>query len=220
MASPHVAGAATLALAANPQLSADELRALLMLTSHDFNAASTCVSAWPSCGVGIVNAANMARAAVALKAYRTVVEFYNPDYGHYFRTGDRDEPALVESGAVGNWKKTEDHFVAWRDASSGAVPVCRMYNAAFRSHFYTANMADCDWLRQNTDWKFESIAFYAKLPVGGACPAGSRAVHRFYNNRQAANDGNHRFVTSREAFEAKLRAQGWTYEGVAFCAAA
>lgn len=160
----------------------------------------------------------MARAAVALKAYRTVVEFYNPDYGHYFRTGDRDEPALVESGAVGNWKKTEDHFVAWRDASSGAVPVCRMYNAAFRSHFYTANIA--------------TVTGCARTPTGSSnpsrstpscrcgAPAGSRAWHRFDNNRQAANDGNHRFVTSREAFEAKLRAQGWTYEGVAFCAAA
>jgi serine protease len=219
MAAPHIAGIASLALAANPNLSAHELTALLLLTSHDFNTSSTCATAWPSCGAGIANAANMVKAATTLKQYQVVVEFFNPEYGHYFRTGARDEPAIVESGVMGKWNNTQNYYMAWRDGSQGAAPVCRFYSQKFNSHFYTASASECEWVKQNADWKFEEIAFYAKVPTNGACPADTTPVHRFYNNRHTQNDGNHRFTTDRDAALAELTAKGWIYEGVKMCAA-
>ena len=46
---------------------------------------------------------------------------------------------------------------------------------------------------------------------------GTKPVYRLYNNRFQFNDTNHRFTTDFENV-APLQRQGWTYEGVAFCA--
>jgi len=61
------------------------------------------------------------------------------------------------------------------------------------------------------------LSFNIRLPDGSNCPSGTVAVYRLYNNRFAFNDSNHRF-TSRFPEIALLEAQGWHYEGVAFCA--
>ncbi len=219
MAAPHVAGIASLALAANPNLSGTEIAALLQLTATAFEAGSQCETYYPLCGEGIANAKAMVRGATALVPYTIVTEFVNKDTGHYFRTGDRDEPAIVESGRLGNWVNTEDYFIGWRDASQGAVPVCRFYSYKFNSHFYTASADECAAVKRNADWTYENIAFYAKLPVNGVCPANSTPVTRFYNNRQNANDGNHSFTQYGEYYRTFFTARGWTDEGVRMCTA-
>jgi serine protease len=217
MAAPHVAGVASLVIAANANLSGAEIAAVLQVTAHGFDPKSFCTTEWPICGAGIVNATYAVRAAIALRPYTVVTEFYNPDYRHYFRTGDRNEPAIVESGVLGNWINTEDYFVAWRDGSQGASPVCRFYSARFNSHFYTVQADECEAVKRNPDWGYEGIAFYAKIPVDGACPPDTAPVHRFYNNRHAHNDGNHRLTQYRDYYLPTLTAQGWIDEGVKMC---
>jgi serine protease len=217
MAAPHVAGVASLALSVNGELSAFELAALLQVTSHDFHAESICTKYWPLCGSGIADANRMVRAATALLPFRIVSEFFNPDYKHYFRTGDRAEPAIVESGALGNWQNTEEYFIAWRDATQGASPVCRFYSSKFNSHFYTVNAAECEAVKRNPDWGFEGISFFAKVPTNGVCPADTTPIWRFYNNRHNQNDGNHRLTPFGDFHRATLVAQGWIDEGVAMC---
>ena len=52
---------------------------------------------------------------------------------------------------------------------------------------------------------------------GSSCPSGTKPVYRLYNNRFQFHDSNHRFTTLLSEAQA-LQAQGWTLEGVAFCA--
>ncbi len=217
MAAPHVTGIASLALSVNPNLNSSQLEALLQLTAAGFPASSLCNILFPICGAGIANAKNMVQAASAFRPYKIVSEFYNADTGHFFRTGDRDEPEYVESGRLGNWTNTGDYFLGWSDASSGAKPVCRFYSYKFNSHFYTANKAECDYVKGNSDWVFENIAFYAKTPTGGICPPNSLPIYRFYNNRHDFGDGNHMFTRYHDYYAPDFLAAGWRDEGVVMC---
>lgn len=163
-----------------------------------------------------------------------VVEYYSPGLDHYFMALGADEIALLDRGAQGDWKRTGYGFKAWgraEYAAPGAVPVCRFYARGPNSHFFTANRAECDWLKSTEQqgraqasaagerflgWGYEGIAFHALLPKGGQCPAGSAAVFRAYNHRSQQNDSNHRF-TADDAQQLAMSV-GWTDEGVAFCA--
>lgn len=161
----------------------------------------------------------------------SVVEYYSAELDHYFISAWPDEVATIDPGS--SFKRTGERFKAWlkaSDAPAYAVPVCRFYASGPNSHFYTADPAECQFLKsleqkQKADatakgqsfrgWQFEAIAFYALAPVNGSCAAGTQAVHRAYNNRAAQEDSNHRFIG-----EQRLGAQlptGWVAEGVAFC---
>ncbi len=52
-----------------------------------------------------------------------------------------------------------------------------------------------------------------KLPVGGACPAGTQALYRTYNNG-ARGDPNHRDSQQTATLQAMA---GWVFEGVVMC---
>ena len=93
------------------------------------------------------------------------------------------------------------------------------YTFGANSHFYTVEIPECIALQDPTSgWEFEGLSFRIVKPELGTCPVATVPVHRLYNNRFMFNDSNHRFTTSLAASDA-LVAQGWRYEGVAFCAA-
>ena len=160
-----------------------------------------------------------------------VVEYYSPELDHYFISAWTDEVAAIDAG--GGFKRTGQAFKAWLragDAPARAVPVCRFYASGPNSHFYTADPAECQFLksleaRQKGEaaakgqsfrgWQFEAIAFHALAPAAGACEAGSRPVYRAYNNRAAEEDSNHRFIAQERADAGTPT--GWVAEGVAFC---
>jgi serine protease len=163
-----------------------------------------------------------------------VVEFYHPSLDHYFMTANADEIAALDAGGYGGgWKRTGQSFKGWgnaNDAPPNARPVCRFYAAGPNSHFYTGSADDCSWLKNLEQsgraeanaqgkaflgWAFESIAFYALLPQGDQCAAGSLPVFRAYNNRFAQNDSNHRF-TIDPAMRYAMQ-MGWLDEGAVFC---
>jgi hypothetical protein len=160
-----------------------------------------------------------------------VVEYYSPQLDHYFISAWTDEVAAIDAGA--GFKRTGQGFKAWlraADAPARAVPVCRFYASGPNSHFYTADPAECQFLKSLEGkqkgeasakgqsfrgWQFEAIAFYALAPASGACEAGSRPVYRAYNNRAAEEDSNHRFIAQERADVGTPT--GWVAEGVAFC---
>lgn len=158
-----------------------------------------------------------------------VVEFYEPSLNHYFITGDPQEQAIVDSGYVGNWRRTGNTFKA-----GGTVPVCRFYGntnivpgigSRFgpNSHFFTADAGECDLLNalyksNEKSWKFESYDFFATPAINRTCPAGLEPVYRAYNNGFAEGiDSNHRITNNPNAIY-EVVAQGWIDEGVVFCA--
>jgi serine protease len=161
-----------------------------------------------------------------------VIEFYEPKLDHYFMVAGDEEADLLDAGAQGDWKRTGQSFHAWlrkEDAPANAQPVCRFYAKGPNSHFYTADPAECTWLKGLEQderaeaaahgqpflaWGYEGIAFYALVPVNGQCPQGTSPVWRSYNNRAAEDDSNHRFTADPLQH---LAMAGWNDEGVAFC---
>lgn len=149
-----------------------------------------------------------------------VYEFYNTGLRHYFRTSSAVEAAAIDGGSAGpNWIRTGDNFYAYFAGSgSPGSDVCRFYTFGANSHFYTAFASECASLKSpSSGWTYEGLSFRIPLPAGLACASGTKPVYRLYNDRFSFNDSNHRFTTD-PANIAPLRAQGWIYEGVAFCA--
>lgn len=223
MAAPHVSGIAALLLATNPKLTSDEVHALILQGARNFAPNSNCAIT-RRCGSGLADALGSLLAAQRLRGYSLVQEFYNSDLAHYFRTASKEEAAAVAQGAAGrNWRNTGNFFYVWSDASEGAAPVCRFYGAPGvgpNSHFYTVNPFECEAVKRDRGWTYEGIAFYAKPPVAGACPAGTVPVYRAYNNRWRENDSNHRFTTDLHLYRSMTSTTGgWVAEGVAMCAA-
>jgi hypothetical protein len=149
-----------------------------------------------------------------------VYEFYNTNLKHYFRTSSLAEANAIDLGSAGpGWVRTGDNFTAFAPGIDAVgFDVCRFYTFGANSHFYTAFADECNFLKSPASgWVYEELSFRIQLPVSQACPSGTLPVYRLYNNRFAFNDSNHRFTT-RFAEVAPLEAQGWRYEGVAFCA--
>jgi hypothetical protein len=149
-----------------------------------------------------------------------VYEFYNSTLKHFFRTSSAGEADAIDGGSAGpGWQRTADNFVAFAPGyGDRGNDVCRFYTFGANSHFYTAFAEECEGLQSPASgWVYESLAYRIPLPQGGQCGADTVPVHRLYNNRFMFNDSNHRFTT-QPANIAPLEAQGWVYEGVAFCA--
>jgi len=166
-----------------------------------------------------------------------VVEYYNAGLNHYFISADPAEIAVLDGGAFGGvWKRTGESFPAWDVVGPppGTVPVCRFFGTdryrsngtriGANSHFYTADPAECDFVRTGWPsvasdgisypaWTFESYAFAVKLPVNGECPAGTQPLYRTYNNG-ANGDPGHRYSMRASLLQGMA---GWVYEGLVMC---
>ena len=168
-------------------------------------------------------------------------EHFNPEIrngygtlgiGHYFITAGDFERAIIEAGGAGpGWSATGRSFRVWSSpttAPAGSAPVCRFYAREPNSHFYTANAAECQGLKDLNPtndpargWAYEGIAFYTMLPGSSGCTGSYYPVYRSYNNRfgpPATNDGNHRLTPSFNDYFRGIKYFGYVNEGVAFCA--
>ena len=57
---------------------------------------------------------------------------------------------------------------------------------------------------------------FSPIALGSTCN-GRTPIYRFYNNRAAQNDTNHRYTDDLAAYLA-MQAKGWTMEGIRLCA--
>ena len=151
----------------------------------------------------------------------SVVEYYVPTLKRYFMTGRKNEQATLDASPA-SFTRTGMSFAAkssrYRDIAE--QPVCRLYAAPEKggsnSHFYGIG-DDCPTLNKLTGLKYEGFDFSVLKPAASGCPATApNAVTRLFNNKAAANDGNHRYVLSA-ATKARMIAQGWVDEGAVFC---
>lgn len=160
-----------------------------------------------------------------------VFALYHAGIDHYFLTASpAQRDFLLEVDLVWgivderqidlDWRVVDEGFKAWPasgPAPAAAKPVCRLYSPLVNTHFYSANAATCDSLKQQTGvWIDEGIAFRALVPADGTCPSGTLPVWRLYNNRFAQLDSNHRYLISQDTYR-NMIANGWIGEGVAFC---
>jgi hypothetical protein len=147
-----------------------------------------------------------------------VVEFYNTGLNHFFLTANGAEAASIDAGGSGpGWTRTGNVF-----RSGGSNAVCRFYGVQAaggpNGHFYTADPAECEQVKLDPGWHFESLDFsITPAGAGGACAAGLLPVYRAYNKRFAEHDSNHRITTNFNAYQQQIAA-GWSGEGVVMCA--
>ena len=160
-----------------------------------------------------------------------VYAMYHTGINHYFLTASaaqRDYLLQVhlQSGIVNplemnlGWRVVDEGFKAWPadgPAPVAARKVCRLYSPLVNTHFYSADAASCDLLKQQTGvWIDEGYAFRALVPAAGTCPHGAVPVWRLYNDRFAQLDTNHRYVVGQDTYR-QMIAKGWIGEGVVFC---
>jgi hypothetical protein len=177
---------------------------------------------------GAGNRANVVVVVTTAATTGTVVEFHNSDLDRYFITADPAEQAFVDGGAVGRWQRTGTVFKV-----GGPNAVCRFYgNTAINpatgaiygpnSHFYTADAAECAFLKSIFNpavksWKFESNDFATTKAAGGTCSGSLTPIYRAYNNAFPRADSNHRITPSAAGIQ-EVVARGWRAEGVVMCA--
>jgi uncharacterized protein DUF5648 len=145
-------------------------------------------------------------------------EYVNDISGHYLLLNDPAEVAAVATGAAGPGWRTTGYVFEVRPPGDAVADgnVCRFYAPGPNSHFFTAHADECNHLRNNaTGWLFEKFAFSAMLAHGN-CEFMQNPVYRLYNNRWMFNDSNHRYTPDPEV-RARMIAQGWVDEGIAFC---
>ena len=176
-------------------------------------------------------------AAKAAGGVITVVEYYHSGLKHFFITADPAEITALDNGFGGGvWARTGESFPAWDLAGAPAdtVPVCRFFGTdKYRadgtrigpnSHFYDAVPSECEYVKTAWQsiaadglsypaWTFEKYAFAVVLPVAGACPSGTQALYRTYNNG-AGGDPNHRYSMRSDLLQSMA---GWTFEGLVMC---
>ena len=170
-------------------------------------------------------ATNFAGVSVSLPVTTvSVVEFYNHALDHYFMSPLAPDIVALDTGVFGGWARTGFTFNAYPTQASGGAgvnPVCRFFIPPQHgnSHFFSASPADCTFILDQTatnpsfsGYILESPnAFFMALPntATGACPAGTLAVYRLWNQRF---DSNHRFTTD-PVVKAQLVARGYFAEG-------
>ncbi len=191
--------------------------AAAMANSTTFNGAT--MSPWSAgtlyagTGYGVLKMVTRLDVAEAL-------EFFHPDFRHYFVTADPAEAAKLLVGELPPWQPTGRAFSVWNSASAERSATCRFFSVSFAprsSHFYTPYPAECAQLTAGSTWAYEGIAFHLLMPQGPAdartCPPGGQPLYRAFN---AMRDGapNHRYTTSAPVLDAMVGA-GWVMEGEA-----
>jgi hypothetical protein len=152
-----------------------------------------------------------------------VTEFYNTTLNFYFVTASAIESASIDAGGSGpGWTRTGNVF-----KSGGPNAVCRFRGVPAgggpppASHFYTADADECNQVKLDPGWFFESLDFATTPALPGAngatCPAGLLPVYRAYNGRFAEHESNHRITANFAAYQQQIAA-GWTGEGIVMCA--
>ena len=163
-----------------------------------------------------LNGGDADRKRVAIEA--NAIEFYHAEFGHYFVTADAGEAFRLDNNAA--WSRTGRTFAVWPYAADDTLPVCRFFSdqrfSPRSSHFYTPIATECTLLRQQAFWTFEGEVFHVARPAAGsdgrlACPAGTEALYRMYNNG-AGGAPNHRYTVDVAVLDAMV-SQGWTMEG-------
>jgi len=151
------------------------------------------------------------------------VEYYHAGFNHYFITSFPEEQAVLDGGAFGGaWKRTGEQFRVWMQGSAISPAMCRFFSinpnfvaadgTPVSTHFYTPISDECQTVKRNSDWQFESVAFFmSNTDVNGNCAAGTTPLFRLYNNGLGGAP-NHRYTTSRAIFD-QMVALGWVAEG-------
>jgi len=143
------------------------------------------------------------------------IEYYHPDFDHYFVTALKSEIDALDRGVFAGWHRTLNRFRAL-GLDANEARVCRFWSgqtfAPKSSHFLSSFASECAAVSQNRDWQYEGEVFAVKLPeADGTCAPETSPLYRLYNNG-IGGPPNHRYITS-PYIRSNMIAQGWVPEG-------
>ena len=143
------------------------------------------------------------------------IEYYHPDFDHYFVTALKSEIDALDRGVFAGWHRTLSRFRAL-GLDANEARVCRFWSgqtfAPKSSHFHSSFASECAAVSQNRDWQYEGEVFAVKLPdADGTCAPETSPLYRLYNNGMG-DAPNHRYITSPYV-RSNMIAQGWVPEG-------
>jgi len=154
-----------------------------------------------------------ANAASATPVYR----FWSSTKRAHFFTADLAERDFVIAAYDDDeWLYEGEAYRAFPSAVGGAQPLYRFWSARYQGHFYTADLAERDFViaaYPDDEWLYEGVAYYV-YPSGVDVP-GAIGVARFWSA-----EFRHHFYTAdaaeREAVIELYPDNVWRYEGFAF----
>jgi hypothetical protein len=126
------------------------------------------------------------------------VQYFHPEFEHYFMTADAAEIAALDAGVHAGWFRTGTFYQVASASAPGLAPVCRFFSTlgGKATHFFTAFPHECELVKSNPDWLYEGVVFHTLLPDGqGMCPEGTRRIHRLYNDGHGGSP-NHVYTPS------------------------
>jgi uncharacterized delta-60 repeat protein len=207
----------------DPTFGTGGIAARAVAEKHAFNG-GTVLADGAILAIGSVARDSVLVRIIGVETTTNVIEFYNTALKHYFVTADPVEAASIDAGAAGpDWTRTGK---TWK--SGGPSRACRSYGSSDvnpatgmrrgpNSHVFSMEPAECLQIRADPGWRFEGYDFSGWLRQASSCPADTIGVYRAYNNRFAFNDSNHRHTTELATYN-QMIGQGWTGEGIVFCA--
>ena len=159
----------------------------------------------------------------------TATEFYNAKLDYYFLTSRNLEKQGLSASP--DWIETGNTFEVSSAPVSGTVPFHRFFfpevalNGTRGSHFYTANEADVVALKglnpTNASIRgkpvYEGIDGYVGTAESGTCKSGAPIYRLFRGQVRFPDNPNHRFTSSSSNYD-RFAANGYSQEGIAFCA--
>lgn len=203
-ASPQVAALAGLIKSKYPTASVDEIKDAIYRYSKDIGPAGFDTSF----GYGVIDF----QKSLTSPLHSTVYRFFSPTYNkHFYTISATERDNLIAKNP--NWKYEGKAYTAFKEANkpNGSLPVYRFYSDKYTAHFFTINQVEMEATKNNPEWKFEGVSYYAYKNQADA--AGAIPLYRFWR----INGGGH-FFTAKESEKNTLLAQPsqWRFEGPAY----
>ena len=160
-----------------------------------------------------------------------LIEYHNAVIDHYFMTAAPSEAQAIDAGRAGvGWSRTGHAYLVYASVlgtlTFDVSAACRFYGTSGRgpnSHFISVDQKECAAVTSDPGWSLETTSAFAgpvprfsPVALGNTCN-GRTPIYRFYNNRAAQNDSNHRFTADLAAYMA-MQEKGWILEGIRLCA--
>ncbi|MGL4233722.1 MAG: hypothetical protein ACRCWJ_20310, partial [Casimicrobium sp.] len=151
-----------------------------------------------------------------------VVEYNVPSINKYFITGNDEEKALLDSHPTVYTRTGKRFYLPSKQRYGNVSDVYRFYAPAPGPNSHVmVEKNERDWIVSlpNTGLIDEGIALGTVKPdASGTCPTWSPVkIYRSFHNTADVSQRNHRYTNNLTDYNA-MTAQGWSPEGVVFCA--
>ncbi len=132
---------------------------------------------------------------------------------HFYTASTTERDRVIRTYSQSIWRYEGIAFKMVSEGTTGAIPVYRFWSDRFRSHFYTTNEAERDYVRNQLSrvWRYEGAVFnvYPTSNTTNTIP-----VYRFWSDRLSS----HFYTASEEEKNYVINSLGaiWKFEGEAW----